>query len=290
MMNADVQSTASNVPMRLPPRMKQKRQPIEQFNERQNEKSGNPPRQELWRTVKNSASYVLPYLRPESRVLDCGCGTGVITADIARMCYRGYVVGMDSCAEIVKRASEEHKRARFVVGDINSIPFPDGKFDVVIAHQVLQYVKDASHALEEMRRVCKEGGIVAARDADYMSVMIEPVPKELSRWTECLAGVVRVGGGDPMAGRRLKRFAYSAGFTDVKGSASVWCFSTDEERSWWGNVWADRIEKTQMGKQIVKDGFATQREVFEMSCALRAWALKKDGWVTIVHGEIVCRV
>ena len=52
--------------------------------------------------------------------------------------------------------------------------YPDGTFDVVHAHQVLQHLSDPVAALAEMRRVCRPGGLVAARDGDYARDVLVP--------------------------------------------------------------------------------------------------------------------
>ena len=70
----------------------------------------------------------------------------------------------------------------FVVGDVNDLDFPDASFDVVHAHQVLQHVAEPVAALREMRRVCKPGGIVAARDSDYAGFCWFPELPALDDW------------------------------------------------------------------------------------------------------------
>jgi ubiquinone/menaquinone biosynthesis C-methylase UbiE len=49
---------------------------------------------------------------------------------------------------------------------VYALDFADGSFDVVHAHQVLQHLTDPVAALIEMRRVCRPGGLIAARDGD----------------------------------------------------------------------------------------------------------------------------
>lgn len=53
----------------------------------------------------------------------------------------------------------------FDVGEIHSLPFEDGAFDVVHTHQVLQHISDPVKALREMRRVTETGGLVACRES-----------------------------------------------------------------------------------------------------------------------------
>ena len=59
------------------------------------------------------------------------------------------------------------RNVRFGTGDVYHLDFADDTFDVVHAHQVLQHLTDPVAALGEMRRVCRPGGLVAARDGDY---------------------------------------------------------------------------------------------------------------------------
>lgn len=53
----------------------------------------------------------------------------------------------------------------FQIGSIHDLPFPDDSFDIVHVHQVLQHITDPVLAMQEMRRVAKGGGIVAARES-----------------------------------------------------------------------------------------------------------------------------
>ena len=84
-------------------------------------------------------------------------------------------------------------------------------------------------------------------------------------------------------------WAHAAGFTDVRPSASVWCFATAEDRAWWGGLWADRMANSKVGRQAVADGFASQAEVDEIADGWRRWAAYADGWFAVPHGEILCR-
>ena len=136
-------------------------------------------RSHRWRTAENSAAYLLPHLRPGLDLLDVGCGPGTITVDLAGRVAPGTVVGLDAAAEVIAEATarvdpESTPNVTFRVGDVFALPFEDGSFDVVHAHQVLQHVGDPVAALSEMRRVCRPGGLVAARDGDYPAISQYP--------------------------------------------------------------------------------------------------------------------
>jgi SAM-dependent methyltransferase len=246
------------------------------------------------RTAENSAGYLLAHLRPGLSLLDIGCGPATITADLAARVAPGRVCAVDISAEAVDLArTEVHARnlsnVSFATADVHALEFPDDAFDVVHAHQVLQYVADPVLALHEMRRVCTPGGIVAVRDADYAGFIWYPQLPALDRWRDLYQRAARVNGGEPDAGRRLLSWAREAGFDDITSTASVWCFATPEEREWWGGMWADRILQSALASQLVDSGMATAAELTEISLAWRAWAAAANGWLAIPHGEILCR-
>ncbi len=254
-------------------------------------------RSHRWRTVENSAAYLAPHLRAGASVLDVGCGPGTITLDLARRVAPGRVVGIDASAEVVALAAAaieaappaDRPEVRFQVADVYDLPFADGEFDVVHAHQVLQHLHDPVAALRELRRVCAVGGVVAARDGDYASFTWHPADPGLDRWLAVYSQVARRNGGEPDAGRRLLAWARAAGFERIETSASAWCFATPEDRAWWGGLWADRCTRSGMATGAVAAGIATTGDLDAMADAWRRWAAAPDGWMALVHGEILCR-
>ncbi|MEZ5168390.1 MAG: methyltransferase domain-containing protein [Acidimicrobiales bacterium] len=77
---------------------------------------------------------------------------------------------------MIERARADHGGiAEFATGDVYALDFPDDRFDIVHAHQVLQHLVDPVSALREMRRVTRPGGIVAVRDADYGGMTWAPL-------------------------------------------------------------------------------------------------------------------
>ncbi len=252
-------------------------------------------RSHRWRTAANSAAYLLPHLRPGMALLDVGCGPGTITADLGRQVAPGRVVGVDSSAEVIAQArstadSGGAPLVAFEVGDLFELPFEDGTFDVVHAHQVLQHVGDPLAALIEMRRVCRPGGLVAVRDGDYPAMRYFPDDPELARAFIAYGEVTRVNGANWDAGRRLLAWANRTGFAHVVASASTWCFATPEDRSWWGELWAERFLRSALADQLVAYGVATPEDLVDFGAAWRRWAACPDGWFAVLHGEVLCTV
>ncbi|MGH3828863.1 MAG: methyltransferase domain-containing protein [Pseudonocardiaceae bacterium] len=247
-----------------------------------------------WRTVTNSAAYLIPHLRPGQRVLDIGCGPGTITIDLAARVVPGAVLGIDNDPAPLGEARAEAARqgarnVSFTVADVYSLSFPavDG-FDVVHAHQVLQHLSEPVAALREMRRVCTPGGIVAARDADMTTAAWYPPHAGLDRFLELYQRLARANLGEPDAGRHLLSWARAAGFSQITSSASTWCFATPEERAWWGGLWAERVTSSAFGKQAVDRNLATREDLEDMAAAWRHWAEREDGWYAVIHGEVLC--
>jgi ubiquinone/menaquinone biosynthesis C-methylase UbiE len=245
------------------------------------------------RTAANSAAYLLPRLRPGQTLLDIGCGPGTITADLARLVGPAGVTAVDISSEAVQQARATLAGAGVAevdvrVGDVYALELPDGSFDVVHAHQVLQHLPDPVAGLRAMRRMCAPGGTVAARDGDYAAFTWFPADPLLDRWLALYRALARAAGGEPDAGRRMLHWARTAGFTEVRTSASVWCYADDESRAWWGGLWADRITDSAIGRQAVDSGEATVAELRAIRGAWQRWAAAPDGWFIVPHGEILC--
>lgn len=249
-------------------------------------------RSHRWRTAENSAGYLLPHLQPGQRLLDLGCGPGTITLDLARRVAPGQVVGVDREEQPLHeaRATAADRgvdNVGFEIGDAYRLDYPDASFDIVHAHQLLQHLSDPVAALVEMRRLCKPGGYVAARDADYQAMTWYPADPRLDRWLELYRLLAHANDAEPDAGRRLLSWALAAGCREVTSSASVWCYATAEERGWWGGLWAERITRSALADQALSQGLATREELTELADAWQHWAGQDDGWFAVLNGEIL---
>jgi SAM-dependent methyltransferase len=246
------------------------------------------------RTAEDSAAYLLPHLTAGSSLLDIGCGPGTITADLAARVAPGAVFAVDQSADVLDVARAEVQRRNLsnvslATADVHKLDFPDDTFDVVHAHQVLQHVADPVRALREMMRVCRPGGVVAARDADYAGFIWFPRLPALDLWLDLYEKAARANRGEPDAGRHLLSWALAAGFDDVTPTGSLWCYATADTREWWGGMWADRILHSAVGRDLLAMGLATTAQLEEIAAAWRAWAAAPDGWLAVPNGEIVCR-
>ena len=250
-------------------------------------------RSHRWRTAANSAAHLLPYLRDTDRLLDIGAGPGTITADFAEAVAQVIASEVGQRELDLARATIAERglvNVDFAVQDVNHLTYDDASFDVTHAHQVLQHVADPVQALQEMARVTRPGGLVAARDSDYAGFAWWPLVPELDEWLHLYQTATRANGGEPDAGRRLLSWARTAGLTDITATSSTWCYTTAADRAWWGGMWADRILESALARQLVDDGHATTADLRRISSGWRAWAGAEDGWFSVLHGEILCRI
>lgn len=103
-------------------------------------------------------------LCPGKRMLECGCGSARVSQYMAQ---RGYHCTLLDRSEqglsLAKRNFEERSlKGEFVLGDIKSLGFREGEFDVVYSGGVLEFLGDLQRPAQEMVRVLKPGGLLAA--------------------------------------------------------------------------------------------------------------------------------
>lgn len=108
------------------------------------------------------------HVKPGERVLDIGCGTGLLAAHVAGLVAPdGEVIGVDPLPFRVEIAVPKHPLFRARVGraeDLSS--FADASFDVVYLNSVLHWLRDKASALREAARVLKPGGRIGVNSAD----------------------------------------------------------------------------------------------------------------------------
>lgn len=92
-------------------------------------------------------------------VLECACGTGLLTGVIAPRCKS--LIATDFSAKMLKRAEKKYGKfgnVRFEQANILRLSYEDGRFDTVVAANVIHLLDEPYQALHELERVCKAGG------------------------------------------------------------------------------------------------------------------------------------
>jgi SAM-dependent methyltransferase len=95
-------------------------------------------------------------------VLDVGCGPGALTAELAGRVGPAAVTAVDPSESFVAAARERNPGVEVRQAAAESLPFTDGAFDCALAQLVVHFMADPAAGLQEMRRVTRAGGVVAA--------------------------------------------------------------------------------------------------------------------------------
>lgn len=146
-------------------------------------------------------------------VLECACGTGLLSGVIAEKCKS--LIATDFSAKMLKKASKKYRayaNAEFRKGNILQIEYPDAKFDVVVAANVIHLLDEPYKALAELDRVCRTGGKIII--PTYMN-------KNHKGKTSRFAHTVGKAGADfkrQFTYDTYKKFIKEAGYENVKYS------------------------------------------------------------------------
>ena len=246
------------------------------------------------RRAADCAAYLLPRLRPGMSVLDVGFGPGSITLDLAEAVAPGSVVGIENTdapipAALDNAAARGDHRTEFIQADVMAMPFDDNSFDVVHAHQVLQHLADPVGALREMRRVCKPGGLIAVRDADYAAMSWYPELPELETWRSLYRDIAHANRAEPDAGRHLRRWFQAADLTELTITTSNFTYSSAEQCRGWGESQARRVDGSTFRSQAAQLGLSDDA-VTAIVAAWRTWGTDPDAFFLIPNTEILARV
>lgn len=108
-----------------------------------------------------------------SRWLDVGCGAGALSATILAVAQPAAVTGVDASEGFVAYAREQipDGRAEFRQGNAEALPFGRASFDAAVSGLVLNFLPRPGRGLDEMARVTRPGGTVAAYVWDYAGEM-----------------------------------------------------------------------------------------------------------------------
>lgn len=154
-------------------------------------------------------------LHTRDHILDIGCGTGVITQDIAEF-TNGHVTGIDINAETLLYAQNylQDLNITLVRSHAMNLPFKDNTFDAVVFCGVLMYIPDKQKAVNEMARVTKNGGVVlATMEPDYGNVIVYP---ENCAFPIVFNDLEKIG-ADLKTGRKLRALFSRAGLDPEVG-------------------------------------------------------------------------
>lgn len=226
------------------------------------------------RRLDSSGAFFQPYLASGASVLDCGCGPGTITLDIATRVAPGTVVGVDvsqSQIALAARSAEERgiRNASFREGSAYCLPFPEASFDAVFSHALLEHLAEPARAVAELTRVLKPGGWLGLCTPDWGGFLYSPATPELLAAVHAYIEMQTRNGGDVRVGHKLLGLLLDAGLQQVKAQAH------------YENYDPLTVITDLIGDQLERSGLSRH------AGALRAWGKRPTGmfaqaWVACV--------
>ena len=170
--------------------------------------------QAAWTRDLRNYLYEHAGLSQARRVLEVGCGTGVLLAEIIQR-GQNEVVGVDLDLERLQSSAIHAPEAGLVQADGLDLPFRSASFGMAVCHFLLLWVTHPVHVIREMRRVVRAGGtVLALAEPDYGGRIDFPDP--LSTLGKCQQQSLTNQGADTLIGRKLKGIFHQAGLQDVE--------------------------------------------------------------------------
>jgi SAM-dependent methyltransferase len=221
------------------------------------------------------------------RLIDCGCGPGSITVDLAQAVTPGEAIGID-LREAALTQGRTLARDRglsnvtFQVANVYQLPFSDASCDAAFACAVLQHLAAPLEALKEVRRVLKPEGVIGIVDGSAPITFRYPTNPVLEAWDTLRVLEREYNTGRPSPALQLRALLREAGFTRAHASGAMATEAgppagTPEETR--------RVAQNHMiqlrgvrGKVALEQGWATQQEMEQMAEALMAWGDAPDAF------------
>ncbi len=191
--------------------------------------------QSLW--TKSLRDYLIASvsIQPTSRILEVGCGTGVVCDDLQRT-NPGFHYGLDISFQSLFLATRNYPRIGFSCGDALFLPFLEATFDLIYCHYFLLWVSNPIQSLLEMNRVLKTGGdLLIFAEPDHKSRIDSPsVFESLGKMQ---TNSLEKQGADVSIGRKLPGLLSASGFSNIEYGVSGFQAMAHTVPEWWESEW-----------------------------------------------------
>ena len=239
------------------------------------------------RTLAACAGFFVPHLRPGMTVLDCGCGPGVLTLEIAERVAPGQVIGIDTdvgqCAKGQALADARGiTNIRFEPADVYALPYPDATFDAVFSHALVTHLAEPMRALAENRRVLKPDGMLAVSANDYEAAAVSPAGSAIERMYSFYTRVITHNGGNRLLARHLRGALLEAGFARAEGHAGVELYGTPERVRSYAAGMAEVARGSDFVKTVLSQGWADQTEMAALPDEILRWGERPDAYRAVL--------
>ena len=170
-----------------------------------------------------------------TRILDAGCGTGVLEAEIAPR-YNFAIHGLDINGQFLSYAKSSGTSAIYTQADAYHTPYETGIFDACICHYFLLWIANPVEVLNEIKRITRLGGkIIAIAEPDYGGRI--DYPPDLEEIGRMQANSLRGQGADPQIGRKLSALFHRVGLIDITTGLLGGQWTKPSQRDEWLAEW-----------------------------------------------------
>jgi len=104
---------------------------------------------------------------PQSKILDMGCGTGIMLRDIKNYGYKGF--GLDISQDMLMISVQSEP---VIVGNGRELPFQDGSLDAIVARGAIHHIPDIQGVFREIHRVLSYGGQLVISEPSNDSLIV----------------------------------------------------------------------------------------------------------------------
>ena len=239
------------------------------------------------RRTGGAGGFFAPQLRAGMRLIDCGCGPGSITVDLARAVAPGDAIGFDLRADALTQGRTLARKrgianVAFLAASIYQLPYADDSFDAAFACAVLQHLSAPVAALREIRRVLRPGGVVGIVDGSSAITFRYPTSPLLEAWDKLRVLQREHNEERSSDALQLRALLREAGFARTQASGQMAteagppAGSLEETR----RVAEDHLIRLRgvLGELAVAQGWATRAELEQMAKALIAWGEAPDAF------------
>ncbi len=234
------------------------------------------------RNIENAYPSLLGLLHENISVLDVGCGSGAITADIAHRTSEK-VVGIDLSEHLIEIARTKYAHIpnlSFEVANINEYVSPK-KFDLVIAARTLQWVNNPAEVVQRMVDLLKIGGKISINDYNHTKVEWLPAPPQsMSDFYAAFLLWRADAGFDNAIADNLPKIYANIGLDSIKiipqHETSLRGEADFEETA---RIWS--IVAETRGKQVVQDGYCTDELRLQAIAEYDTWLANEAQSMTL---------
>ncbi len=236
-------------------------------------------------------------IRAGMKIVDVGCGTGDFTRHLADLAKgKCKIIGVDARTASIRSAERETVKAglasriSYRKGDAYKIPVKDNWADLTSCRTLLMHLTDPLKAVEEMSRITRSGGTVAAVEPGRLNSAYIPDEEELTKLALRLGnayydGVRKLEGKYYSIGERLPTIFHKAGLREIKAEVQADAYLTMDPRRRLEDV-RDELgfylevfkENKKLDGKAMRAGGASKREIERYNRWFEKWAqgLLKD--------------